>query len=236
MILLRLIEILNDSNFLWQCKSIFCTYWKNFLQHNDYKASIYLSIYHIRLKNSYADQDTLMECDQTGFIFKHTLPIGHRTSSIDIKIIGTHWLKSHEQHIWRHHMNFWTKELFIPPSPFSLSLSIYIYIWDEYDKFPDFFAQAFKIQYVIAIHLMRWLANFYDFRFKWTATAATGIHLLKPDCHGWWILKMQSNTLEERYALKFCFKLGKNTTETYGMLQTAFGGILHESSISFWVA
>ena len=33
---------------------------------------------------------------------------------------------------------------------------------------------------------------------------------------------MQSNTLEERYAIKFCFKLGKNATETYGMLQTAF--------------
>ena len=29
--------------------------------------------------------------------------------------------------------------------------------------------------------------------------------------------------LEERYAIKFCFKLGKNATETtYGMLQTAF--------------
>ena len=50
--------------------------------------------------------------------------------------------------------------------------------------------------------------------------------LLKPDCHNWWIWKMQSgreDTLEERYAIKFCFKLGKNATETYGMLQTAFG-------------
>ena len=36
--------------------------------------------------------------------------------------------------------------------------------------------------------------------------------LLKPDCHIWWISKMQSgcqDTLEERYAIKFCFKLGK---------------------------
>ena len=33
---------------------------------------------------------------------------------------------------------------------------------------------------------------------------------------------MQSDTLEERYAIKFCFKLGKNAaTETYG--KTAFG-------------
>ena len=31
------------------------------------------------------------------------------------------------------------------------------------------------------------------------------------------------DTLEEQYAIKFCFKLGKNATETYGMLQTAFG-------------
>ena len=48
--------------------------------------------------------------------------------------------------------------------------------------------------------------------------------LLKPDCHSWWISKMQWDTLEERYVIKFCFKLGKNAaTETYGMLQTAFG-------------
>ena len=33
---------------------------------------------------------------------------------------------------------------------------------------------------------------------------------------------MQSDTLEERYAIKLCFKLGKNATNTYGMLQTAF--------------
>ena len=47
--------------------------------------------------------------------------------------------------------------------------------------------------------------------------------LLKPDFHRWWISKMQSDTLEERYAIKFCFKLGKNATETYRMLQAAFG-------------
>ena len=49
--------------------------------------------------------------------------------------------------------------------------------------------------------------------------------LLKPDCQRWWISKMQSgreDTLEERYAMKFCFKLGKNdATETYEMLQIA---------------
>ena len=50
--------------------------------------------------------------------------------------------------------------------------------------------------------------------------------LLKPDCHSWWISKMQSgrvDTLAERYAIKFYFKLGKHyATETYGMFQTAF--------------
>ena len=32
----------------------------------------------------------------------------------------------------------------------------------------------------------------------------------------------REDTLEERYAIKFRFKLGKNATETYGMLQPAF--------------
>ena len=32
----------------------------------------------------------------------------------------------------------------------------------------------------------------------------------------------REDTLEERYAIKFCFKLEKKATETYGMLQTAF--------------
>ena len=69
---------------------------------------------------------------------------------------------------------------------------------------------------------MRWLTNFYDFRFKWTATEAIGIHPTKAWCHSWWISKMQSGREEERQAIKFGFKLGKQATETYGMLQTAF--------------
>ena len=39
--------------------------------------------------------------------------------------------------------------------------------------------------------------------------------LLKPDCYSWWISKMQSGREEERYAITFCFKLGKNATETH---------------------
>ena len=36
--------------------------------------------------------------------------------------------------------------------------------------------------------------------------------LLKPDCHSWWTSKIQSgceDTLEELYAIKFCFRLEK---------------------------
>ena len=47
--------------------------------------------------------------------------------------------------------------------------------------------------------------------------------LLNPDCHSWWISKMQSRREEERYVIKFCLKLVKNATETYGRLRTAFG-------------
>ena len=59
--------------------------------------------------------------------------------------------------------------------------------------------------------------------------------LLKPDCHSWWISKMQSGPEEERYAIKLCFKLGKNATETYGMLQTAFRpSCMNRASIFEW--
>ena len=62
--------------------------------------------------------------------------------------------------------------------------------------------------------------------------------LLKPDCHSWWISKMQSgheDTLEERHAIKFCFKLGKKCHRNVWNASHCFWSILHESSISFWV-
>ena len=59
--------------------------------------------------------------------------------------------------------------------------------------------------------------------------------LLKPNFHSWWISKNQSDTLEEWYAIKFCFKLGKNATETYGMLQTDFGAsCMNRASVFEW--
>ena len=45
----------------------------------------------------------------------------------------------------------------------------------------------------------------------------------------------REHTLEERYAIKFCFKLGKNATETYGMLQTAFRpSCMNRASVFEW--
>ena len=37
--------------------------------------------------------------------------------------------------------------------------------------------------------------------------------LLMPNCYSWWISKMQFGCKEERYAIKFCFKLGKNALQ-----------------------
>ena len=50
---------------------------------------------------------------------------------------------------------------------------------------------------------MRWLTIFYDFRFKWTVTAGTGIHHTKA-----WLSQLV-NFKEERYAIKLCFELAK---------------------------
>ena len=59
--------------------------------------------------------------------------------------------------------------------------------------------------------------------------------LLKLDCHSCWISKMQSDTLDEQYAIKLCFKLGKNATETYGMRWTAFGpSCMNRASVFEW--
>ena len=102
-----------------------------------------------------------------------------------------------------------------------------------FHKFPEFFVQAFKIVVDFWKFSMLLLYILWD---DWPISMISGsneqlqqqlgYNLLKPDCHSWWILKMQSgheDTWEERYAIKFCFKLGKNdATEMYAMLQTAF--------------
>ena len=45
----------------------------------------------------------------------------------------------------------------------------------------------------------------------------------------------REDTLQERHAIKFCFKRGKTGTETYRMLQTAFGAsCMNQASVFQW--
>ena len=45
----------------------------------------------------------------------------------------------------------------------------------------------------------------------------------------------REDTLGELYAIKLCFKLGKNATETYGMLQTSFQpSCMNRASVFEW--
>ena len=99
-------------------------------------------------------------------------------------------------------------------------------------SFQTYFVQAFKIVVDSWKFTMLLLYILWDDRPIFIISATNEqlqqqleYTLLKPDCHSWRISNMQSgheNTLEEQYAIKFCFKLGKNATETYGMLQTTF--------------
>ena len=96
-------------------------------------------------------------------------------------------------------------------------------------SFLTFFVQPFKIVVDSWKFSMLLLYSLWD---DWPIFMISGSNqqlqqqleytLLKPNCHSWWISKMQSGRKEERYAMKFYFKLGKNATVTYGMLQTAF--------------
>ena len=127
----------------------------------------------------------------------------------------------------------------------TLSYSCQTYLWGAFNKFPDFFVQAFKIvvdswKFTMLLLYILWD----DWPIFMISVSNQQLQqqleytLLKPDCHSWWISKMQSgleDTLEERYAIKFHFKLGKNATETYGMLQTAFGeSCMNRASVFEW--
>ena len=95
---------------------------------------------------------------------------------------------------------------------------IYIYIRWAFNKFPDFFVQAFKVEDSWKF-IMLLLYIFWD---DWPIFMISASNeqlqqqleytLLKRDCHSWWISKIQSGreeTLEERHEMKFRFKLGK---------------------------
>ena len=114
-----------------------------------------------------------------------------------------------------------------------------------FNKFTDFFVQAFKIVVESWKFTMLLLYILWD---DWPIFMILGSNeelqqkleytLLKPDCHSWGISKMQpgcEDILEEPYAIKFCFKLGKNAKETYGMLQTAFWpSCMNRASVFEW--
>ena len=119
-------------------------------------------------------------------------------------------------------------------------MSAPIYIRGEFNEFPDFFVQAFKIVVMLLLYIL-WDDSpiFMISGSNEQLQQQLEYILLKPDCHCWWFSKMQSrheDNLEERYAIKFCFKFEKNATETtYGMLQTAFGAsCMNRASVFGW--
>ena len=123
-----------------------------------------------------------------------------------------------------------------------INQSIYHSVWSYLSMFKDFFVQAFKIvvdswKFIMLLQYILW-----DDRPIFVISASNQqLHqeleyiLLKPDCHSWWISKMLSGHLEERYAIKLCFKLGKNVTETYGMFQIVFRpSCMNRASVFEW--
>ena len=78
---------------------------------------------------------------------------------------------------------------------------------------------------------MRWLTNFYDSRFKWTATTAIGIHLTKA-----WLSQLLNfkNTIWTwgRFRKMICHKIVLNLVK---MPQTTFGAsCMNRASVFEW--
>ena len=110
-----------------------------------------------------------------------------------------------------------------------------------FKKSPAFFVQAFKIVVDSWKFTMLLLYILWD---DWPIFMISGSNeqlqqqleytLRKPDCYSWWISKMQyglEDTLEERYAIKFCFKLGKKPqkrTECFRLLLDHLAWIEHQ--------
>ena len=112
-------------------------------------------------------------------------------------------------------------------------------------SFLTFFIQAFKIivdswKFTMLLLYILWDDWLIFMTSGWNEQLQQELEytLIKPDCQSWWISKMQSgreDTLEKWYAIKFCFKLGKNATETYGILQTAFRpSCMNRASVFEW--
>ena len=139
------------------------------------------------------------------------------------------------------------ENLSIPVHAFSMltSLSVDEILKPKYEvhriSFQTFFVWAFKIVVKSWTFSMLLLYILWD---DWPIFMVSGSYQqlqkeleytpLKPDCHSWWISKMQSrreDTLEERYAIKFCFKLGKmpqKRMEYYRLLLDHLAWIEHQ--------
>ena len=87
-------------------------------------------------------------------------------------------------------------------------------IWCIHNKFPDFLYRHLKLSdsWKFSMLLLYILWNdwpiFMISRSNEQLWQQLEYTLLKPDCHSWWISKMQSgreDTLEQRYAIKFCY-------------------------------
>ena len=115
---------------------------------------------------------------------------------------------------------------------------IYIYIRGALNKFLDFFVQAFKIVVYSWKFSTLLLYILWD---DWPVFMISGSNeqlqqqleytLLKPDCHSWWISKMQSgreDTLEERNAIKCCQKMPQKRMECFRLLLDDLAWIEHQ--------
>ena len=103
----------------------------------------------------------------------------------------------------------------------------------EFNKFPDFFVQEFEIVADTSKYSMLLLYTLWDDLPIFMISSSTEMlqqlleyTLLKPDYHSWWISKMQSgreNTLDELYAIRLCFKLGKIPQKRIECFRLLFG-------------
>ena len=98
----------------------------------------------------------------------------------------------------------------------SWSTHTHIHTHTRICKLPEFFVQACNIvvdswKFGVLLLYILW----YDWLISMISASNEQLQqqleytLLKSDCHSWSISKMQSDTLEERYEIKFCFKLVK---------------------------
>ena len=127
-----------------------------------------------------------------------------------------------------------------------MCVCVYVCVCGTFSKFPDLFVQVFRIvvdtwKFSMLLPYILWddWPIFMISGSKEQLQQELEYTLLKPDCHSWWISKMQStheDNLEESYAIIFCFKIGKKCHRNVCTASDCCWSIFPESRISFWVA